>query len=94
MGSDYKEVRALLAALTPKVATAREDLNGQALGNSLYGLQGEILFLQDKFHVKYQSIFILELFSFIFIIPMMTVGCKQSKNIKYSCSFIVKLKLL
>ena len=33
-------MRALLSALTPKVATAREDLNGQALGNSLYGLQG------------------------------------------------------
>lgn len=43
MGSDYKEVRALIAALTPKVASAREDLNGQALGNSLYGLQGENL---------------------------------------------------
>ena len=36
----FFSVRALLSALTPKVATAREDLNGQALGNSLYGLQG------------------------------------------------------
>jgi hypothetical protein len=35
MNSDFKEVRMLIAALTPKIATAKEDLNGQALGNSL-----------------------------------------------------------
>lgn len=39
MNSDFPEVRSLVEALTPKIATVREDLNGQAVGNSLYGMQ-------------------------------------------------------
>jgi hypothetical protein len=40
MSSDCPEVRALLAELTPKVKGCREELNAQAVGNALYGLQG------------------------------------------------------
>jgi hypothetical protein len=40
MSSDSVEVRAILSALLPKVESCREALDGQAVGNALYGLQG------------------------------------------------------
>jgi len=35
MNSDFKEVRLIISSLTPKIASVSEELNGQALGNSL-----------------------------------------------------------
>ena len=39
MSSDHDEVRDVLSALAMKVDSCKEDLNAQALGNALYGLQ-------------------------------------------------------
>ena len=36
---DSEEARQLVAALTPKVQHCREELDAQAVGNALYGLQ-------------------------------------------------------
>jgi hypothetical protein len=40
MNSEYLEVRDILSALVPKVKSCSEALDAQAVGNTLYGLQG------------------------------------------------------
>jgi hypothetical protein len=40
MSSDYKEVRELLHVLAGQVSGRTEPLDGQVVGNALYGLQG------------------------------------------------------
>jgi outer membrane murein-binding lipoprotein Lpp len=39
MSSDVREVKDVLAALAPKVESCREELDAQAVGNAVYGLQ-------------------------------------------------------
>ena len=59
MSSDWTEVRGLVDTLAEKILTSETELDSQALGNALYGLQS-----MNSIHAEVSNLFL----NFIIII--------------------------